>query len=811
MKTRLILLLTFAHVFTVILTPLPVGASNLPPETHPCILYADQEMIDTILDRLTREPYAGWWDEVDGMLSWIVNINFSTATELQKSRYSKLLAFGYVMTDSLLYAEKALEGLSLIDPDGNWGGSSNYYAHADPMTFYCETYDILKGAGYPIGEAESYIRDSIAEKADEFYNNIIMFLLYHNNWRIRYYAALGTAAFTLADHPDAEIWHDMAEANVRGVFYTHQGVGEGAWAEGPYYQMYSARIYMPYLITFNRLITTDDMLNEEPVQAVHDWNWMIRTPDSQRPNYEDSQLEFFFSDYFAPVTEVNSEIFQWDFLNVPDPDDLNATTYWIPDAICYYDDTYPAEPPDIEPTIFLPESGNMIFRSGWDTDDIYFFLIGEHGDARIKGEAHDHPDGTSFILCAYGEYLGLDAGYISWGNRSSVNKALNHSLILVDGQGPSTPTSSASSNEDSYLKNYYDIGGLQFCTDSTFYQNTSIRRDVLFVDKELFVIRDRVDASATHTYNWRLHGNGGETSGGAFELNDNIGKWERENASLYAGVDAEISLSFSTTPDTHSFSYLEILTHSTLDAECTAEDIDFLSILHPIPAGAAEPVIESLDFSNGSAFKLGNGVAASNSTGQIFTVPESQTGFPSFTALADFLYCGFAYDELDKFDMHYGQVLICDGFECFSSEIPINFSLVKSGLTWQAYISGSGQFSINLYIGSPEEPGITYNGDPVEFTYQNGTATIELTDKGLLEITIPISTVENVRIAIANGLPVITWDPVFGASSYKIYRDTTPYFTPSPANLVDSSSENTWTESEGITDNYFYVVTAVYE
>ena len=803
-------LLFICLTITFIMNPPASEASNLPAESHPCILY-EAEMIDTIRNRLEREPYSRWWAQTENMLSWIININFSTATELQKARYSKMLAFGYVMTDNLPYAEKALEGLSLIDPDGNWGGSSTYHAHADPLTFYCETYDMLKGAGYPFGGNESYIRGAIAEKAQEFMDNFWIILLYQNNWRIRYFAGLGNAAFTLADHGDAESWHDYAEDRVREVFSDLQYAGEGAWAEGPYYQMYSARIYMPYLITFNRLITTDDMLNEAPVQAVHNWNWKIRMPDSRRPNFEDSHLHYFFTDYFAPVSDVNAEIFQWDFQNVTHPDSMDAENYWIPDAICYYDDTLPTEIPDIEPTIYLPGAGNMIFRSGWDTEDIYLFLIGEHGDARIKGYGHDHADATSFFLAAYGEYLALDAGYINWVDREAVNKARNHSMILVDGQGPPQPSSSAAGDVDAWLMDFYDLGQLQFCTDSAYYQNTYFNRDVLFADKELFVIRDRLDGNSAHTYNWRLHGNGGETSGGTFELEGGQAVWGRENATLYAVVDANMPLTFSSTADTHSFAYNQILTHSTLNAECSAVDMVFLSVLHPVPAGAAEPVIEQLNVYNGSAFKLENGVAVSKTDGQIFTIPESQTGFPSFTAEADFIYCGFDDEDISKFALHPGQSLSCNGIGYFSSDLPVTFSLVKSGLNWQAYVSGAGEFTINLYIGPQDPPDITYEGEPVEFTYLEGTAVINLSGRGLLEIVLSPTQPENLQISILDNQAVLNWDDVIGVSSYNIYRAESPYFTPSAVNLVHTSADNTWTDSVVISGGYFYIVTAAGE
>ncbi len=786
------------------------NSSDLPSETHPCILYEEDDVED-IRDRLTREPYSNWWNTMQNMLSWIVNINFSNATELEKSRYSKMLAFAYVMTDSTLYAEKALEGLSLIDPNGNWGGSSNYYAHADPLTFYCETYDMLKGANYNFSGNENYIRNCIAEKANEFYNNFWIIFLYTNNWRLRYFAALGNAAFTLADHADAESWHDYAECQVRAMFTNYQSVGEGAWAEGPYYLQYSAKIYMPYMNVFHRLITGTDIINETSVKEVHNWNWKIRMPDGKRPNFEDSHLHYFYPHYIAPVSDSNAEIFQWDFLSVPYPDSLYAENYWIPDAICYYDDTLPQQEPDIEPTIYLPDAGNMIFRSGWGTNDIYLFLIGEHSEARINGQGHDHPDATSFLLAAYGEYLALDAGYVSWPHRNYVNNAYNHSLILVDGLGPPSPGSSSAGDADSYLIRFFDIGNLQFCADSTYYQNVHITRSILFVNKEYFLIRDRILSRDTHTYNWRLHGNGGATSGGNFILTDFKAKWSRDNAYLVAAVNSPVSMTYSTTIDTHSFAYEQVLTHNTYDAEFTGDSLDLLAVLYPQTSTAAEPTIETLPFPNGTAFKLDDGIVVSNGSGDQFILNQSVTGFPDVESNAKLAFCAFEDSIVSRFYIECAQYLNCAGIQYFQCDECIVFALDRVGNWWRGYNNSEGIYTISLYIGTVDPPVVNFNGTPIDVIYEDGIATFEIENTGELNITLPPEIPNNLRIAYSDGQVILTWDVIPNAISYNIYRSSEAYFNPTLELLIANTTNPIYIDDNPQEEKYFYVVTSLIE
>lgn len=783
-------------------------ASDLPDESHPCILYT-QDMVDTLRARITREPYSRWWGTVQNMLTWIINFNFTNASELEKSRYSKLLAFAYVMTGNSAYAAKALEGLSLINPSGNWGGTSNYEAQADPLTFYCETYDMLKGSGYPMGTAETTIRTAIATKASEFYNNVLITLLYTNNWRARYFAALGIAAFTLADNGSAESWHDKAETQMRSMFETYQGVGEGAWAEGPYYLMYSARIYLPYMIAFNRMITGTDIINETSVREVHDWSWMTRMPDSRRPNIEDSHLHYFFPGYLPPVDDIHPEYYQWDFQNAPDIDSLYAENYWIPDGVSYYDDTLPAQEPDIAPTIFLPESGNMIFRSDWNTDAVYMLLIGEQGNARIAGQGHDHPDATSFILSAYGEYLALDAGYVSWDHRSYVNKAKNHSLILIDGQGPPAPTSSAAGDADAYLRYFYDLGDMQFCEDSTFYQNTEVRRAVLFVDKEYFLIRDKIESSVNHTYDWRLHGNGGETSGGTFTLTGDLACWARTNASLYASTDANNIVTYSSSADTHSFAWEQVLKHRTYNAQVTGTNVDFLSIVYPVPAMSPVPEMQILDFAAGPAYKLSDGIAVSNNTGGSYTLTQTVSGFSTVTSDADFLYCGFQEAEPIRFHISKGSSLSIGGNSYFSSTGQIIFALDRLGVQWNGYAIALAGAQITLRIGTPSQPEILFNGQPVTANYYNGHAIFVISGYGYLQVNIALESPEDLGIQYLNNSVTLQWEEVPLALSYNIFRSSEAYFTPSASTLIANTNSSTWTDANVTGVKYFYKVTSV--
>jgi len=712
----------------IVFIPAAALPSDLPAESHPSILY-DNAMVPTILDRVARTPYSDWWAQVQAIADDGLNFNFSNpaATEFQKSRYAKALAFAYLITNENDYADACLDALENINPAGDWG--ADYYAHADPMMWYCEAYDMLKGTGYDLGASDPTIRGLITTKAQEFSDNFFI-NFYINNWRVRYHSALGIAAMTLADADSAEAWHDQAESSVTTVFTDFQVQGEGAWAEGPYYLLYSAKIYLPYMLAFNRLISGADLINMPEVAATQDWSWKIRMPSGQRPNFEDSHLTYFHNDLVAAV--YNDGVYNWDFETVIEElyaDDVDAV-----DNICYYDDSITPTAPDINPTIYMPEAGNMIFRSGWGFDDIYLFLIGEHDEALDYGLGHDHPDATSFMLYAYGEYLGLDAGYIEWEQRTAVHKARNHSMILVDGEGPPASTSTSAGDADAYLEDFYNLGDYKFCRANTLYQGVNFDRGVLFVDELFFVIYDEVLDDFTHTYNWRFHGNGGETSGGTLSLNSNGATYERDSATLYVYTDATEPLTFSTTVDTHSFNYNEILTHSALDAECSGDTMMFLSVFYPVDEGASQPQVEMLDAGEQLAYKFEGGIAAASIAETDYTLPNSLTGYPEIVADCKFMCLGIgASNVLEKHALHGATTFRYNGTQLFSADAPVILALDRTGQNWNGYASGYLDYTISIY--SEYVPNsVTYNGSPATYTYSDYMIEISLSGSGALEI-----------------------------------------------------------------------------
>ncbi len=736
--------------FLMLYLPAVAGASELPAEQHPVLLYTEED-IPVLKDRITREPYLSWWIAVRTRADIGLSANFTGQSEAVKSSFAKPLAFAYVMTGNLSYAEKAKEALEAIDPNGDWGAEEHSWAK--PLALYSEAYDMLKGTGYLDDSPDSdlRIRQALTAKAVEIdrLNVSPPFGLPPNNWQIRIFSALGLCALALADNPLAQGWLDKAEQRMSAILENTQIVSstEGGFAEGPYYHNYSAEIYFPYMLAYQRVMGIDLLTD---IEALHRWSLAIRLPDGKRPNFDDSSLSFFPFSAFFGLDYPNAGIYHWDWESSGRP----SSDYV--DMICNYDDSINPELPTWKPTVFLPEAGNALFRSDWSPEAVYMLLLGEHGKARANGIGHEHPDATSFIIYAYGQMLALDSGYIKWEQHSLVNKAKNHNLILVDGEGPPVVEIfgvTLGAGVDAYLKDYYDTESLDFCADSTVYWGVEFIRNVWFVDDKYFIIADRVHSnSGSHTYTWLLHGNGGGSSGGQFSLTPTGGIWSKGNAELLAYLAAPQGVEISEATDIHSFSYGDTLSHSLIRARKTAVNTRYLSVLYPKRASDPLPAINALTVAGGNGVKIEDGttvaVAMLQDEPGVLTIPTSKTGIPTIESDASLLFSKTSLTKLKTFATHKGKFYKYNGQQYYycpeEIDLAININEDSLKLTWEGYVHGSGSYTLDLYTGAKPDT-VSYQGSPVAYGYTDSVVSLSLSGGGDLRLLLkPVTSVSEI-------------------------------------------------------------------
>ena len=493
---------------------------------------------------------------------------------------------------------------------------------------YLQAYDLLR----PIG-AERAWETTIARRLIQFASNIYFLANYwgsyfaYNNHRIITGSALGMAAILFGDwgvdtdnFADADVrsymplaWAGYGMININTVLYNYQVYADGGYNEGPHYLRYSLIYALPYFKAMKKFGEVFGI--SDPGQPAGDWTedyitnpnapynlrspwfgragdahpdiwdvltWItkIRQPEGRLPGIGST-----FNDSYFPETAIAGSHFFWPQVSfeswIGDKDILN----W---ALSDYSDSradfiaagnLPQQSPAAwEKMQVFPQTGDIVFRSGWGLEDIYFHVYAKpyvYGTSDFHREPHLQDDNSSFLLGFKKQVLALDAGYISWADRDQVDNADNHNLILVQNVGPSRNSTTA--QIESYQKGEF----FNYARIRTGYENVTIRREFLFCNQRYFIIKDRVDGSTNKVYQFLLHGND------PAPLNEPGGvTWQHENVSLKALITTnggKNNLVYYLTDDIHDNGYglYRTATHKRLAAGIFTTDTQFLSVLFP--------------------------------------------------------------------------------------------------------------------------------------------------------------------------------------------------------------------------------------
>lgn len=524
---------------------------------------------------------------------------------------------------------------------------------------YCTAFDLLRGRGDlspdEVEEMERRVTEVTAKFFDKFVDtsiNLQSFLGFaQNNHPIRTAASIGMVAITFPEHPQSQVWANWA---VSELDYLLGPDGQyiqpdGGVSEGPFYYAFAYGPAIAFLIAMkndpdkaNRVFQYDcrnrqdydpwtqhgcqegvdftfDNPLDDPASGLFkslDWSLNLRLPNGFRPPLADANFVHHTGGAILTSFGAGGHL-RWDVDTAP-PEWGTATYTWGMDLSAHHlvwvdENVEPVEPP--WRNRFLPAAGNAVFRSGWGTDDRWLLLVAENGSARKT--LHDHVDGLSFSLAAYGEYLLLDPGYHK---PDELDNALtadggSHNTILIDGQGaPEKGLLIDFGDADAFLENARDGEALAYAEAHQSYQDSDIERSVVFVRQRYFVVADRITTTATtprrHTF--RLGGWAGKDVGGTFDVWAGGGhplavvsgaKWQRELAGidvfLAAASEGEltpVAVTVSEPPHTpgaapHVGAFdrdRNVQDHGVIDGEVSALAPGFLSILAPYRVGASD-------------------------------------------------------------------------------------------------------------------------------------------------------------------------------------------------------------------------------
>ena len=682
------------------LAPVGAAAQTLSAEVHPGLLFSAKD-IPLLKERIQREPYATWWRIV---LQRARSAPATFVDERAEVRYAKSLAFAWMMTDNAAFAERALavmQGVAFPPRGGDLGEPHN---EGEVVAQYAVAYDILHAyAAANDPQALQAMRSILGEEADRLWKGIVIGKVgfgpfkvkirlhetpHLDNWHIRAYGGLGLAAMALSEYTSGEgtpqEWADRALEMVTSSLDFQIEERDGGYAEGPFYSRYAADVYLPYLFALKNR-TGLDLFADPKIEKMHEWSLNLRLPNGRRPNIDDGHLDDFYGHYLAAV-QASGGIHRWDWEN--NERGLYVRQFAEMDAIALYDDSVPAQEPTHGPSVFMPGAGDAVFRSDWSAAATYMLLRGENGTAREHGFAHEHPDGTSFVLYAAGEMLAVDAGYINFDNHDKVNKGRNHNVVLIDGNGPPRRTlpvvGTIGDRNDAFIEAFFTSTAGDYAEVCTAYRGVELRRRVFFADHRYFFVADEIDdPGRRHAYEWRLHGNGGGTSGGAYARAGNLARWTREKAELLAFLPDQPGRVALESEAIHSFDYRQEQTHAVLRVQQEGVDGRYLAVLYPRAIGEAEPAFETASAQGAEAALVALAGVRDLAWLRNGNASEGTVSGPDARLVSDarFGYVRYVDGQLTRFVAQDATYLLADGETVFRASEMIDVSMERDGFT----------------------------------------------------------------------------------------------------------------------------------
>jgi len=620
-------------------------ACNAPVEeelvVHPTLVVTPDRKQE-ILGRLDQEPWATAlaaleeraarpWEENPDPEVWSSSIAGRNAETAQDAA---MLAW---LLDDEVHAAKAVDLLERMETHYETHGVWDINIRMPhSLIGYTNAVDLLRGTPYFDEEAAEAAIEKITAINDAFFIQYVeddfarqaTLGFSQNNHPIRTASAIGYVAIAFPDNPRAKEQADWAVSELDYLWgpdgrYVQP---DGGISEGPFYYSFAFGPAIAFFIAMDNAVepdrafvrdcrnrqdvdpwtghgcvegeafTFDNPLHGDLFPSTVDWWIAIRLPSGNCPPLGDA--------YFNPLNGaalltsfagVPQHRWSWE-TNVDRPRVMTGNLDLLPWHLVYVDpEVDPAEPTFT--TRFLPEAGNAVFRSGWDADARWLMLVAEQGAARKT--LHDHVDGMSFSMAAYGEYLLVDPGYYKPQELTlTINsQAHAHNVVLVNGRGaPHHGLLFDFGDEDALLRNTWDGDRIDYAEAHQRYQEVDFERSVAMVRDRYFVVADRLSTtvSASREYSWRLGGYAGHGSGGSFTLNPDGATWER----TAAGVDVHLASTASgmvveepglvelSAPHVHQFELnREVNHHAVIDGVVTEVAPEFLAILAPYRVG----------------------------------------------------------------------------------------------------------------------------------------------------------------------------------------------------------------------------------
>ena len=268
---------------------------------------------------------------------------------------------------------------------------------------------------------------------------------------------------------------------------------------------------------------------------------------------------------------------------------------------------------------------------------------------------------------------------------------------------------------------------------------------MLFVDRQYFLLSDALSSDKERAYEWRLHGNGGGTSGGTYVRDQNLVRWVRDRGELMAFLPARPDRTFNEVDTLHSFEAGQELTHTTLRVQQRGADDHYLAVLYPRANTNPLPIPATLavDGGEGLSLRLADRLDIAwtkNRVASVATIGDySSDGM--FGWIGHFSADGRPLDAGERrFVVHDATSLTYADMILFEASVAVDISLQTSSERIAGYVHGPiTSYTVLLPIDPNRTPSnVHFTGELLNAHQDGGALYLELSGQGTLSVDLSL-------------------------------------------------------------------------
>jgi hypothetical protein len=563
------------------------------------------------------------------------------------------------------------------------------------------------------------------------------------------HSALGMASLALLGEDDrAQIWIDQASSRMSRMQYILNGIGDGSWHESIYYQNYWLTMSLPFMVNLRKTQGTD-IFPHVYLRHYPYWRLYNHIPNSTQFILAYGDFEWPWSNSEQPqsllrftASEYGDGYAEWMAQQLIAADGRSVEIWsapWYVFEFLYYDPAIHAESSaDLEKGRVFPDLEGVIWRTGWDDDDLIFGLkTGAYGgrfafDTFTQGvypweppcvdtgcglnAGHDHDDTNGFYIYGAGQWLAPERE--GWGD-DRYTTAL-HNTLLIDGQGQYRPPDDHDwqypedlIGSDGFLEATANTPDFDYVAADTTrrYKNITgledITRHVVFIRPDYFIMLDNLAADAAHQYDWVCH------FGESVSVE---GNWVRGNAGggQILGIRVAAPQPFEATTGDDGRPYVHVRPVSSVD------NVRFIHVLYPTEDASwnTKPTVDILDDTGEAAavrVQMNDGTGCTDDV--LFTYAQSVSAI----TVGPYYYDGQvavvtrgAGNELEKLFV-YGSTFLTDQARGRVLVTNLNENEPFEATYFDQTVAVYGNiFKVTLF--APQAEHLTINGIPWPFT-----------------------------------------------------------------------------------------------